>query len=247
MSNPRSLTVAGLVALLCLLAVPGAVAEVPADSAAAVQVLECRTYAWDSDGDGHAESWRTCSSPPCYCMCPVVGGVIQLEAAGQEQNVYGFGSCTAGYGTSSESSDGSVGVRVTPRINGGGIIAPIEGTGAAVSPLPELPVDAQAAAIAVLDCRNYSWDYDHDGQAETWQTCSTPQCGCMCPVVGGIVQIEALGQEHNVLGFASCQSGYGTSTESEGDGSVGVRVTPIVAGGGLDPVLDTVGSLIALD
>jgi hypothetical protein len=111
--------------------------------------------------------------------------------------------------------------------------------------LPELPAGADTA-VALLDCRSYSWDYDHDGQSESWQTCSTPQCGCMCPVVGGIVQLEALGQEHNVLAFASCQSGYGSSTESESDGSVGVRVTPIAGGGGLDPVIATVGSLIVL-
>ncbi|MEA3135807.1 MAG: hypothetical protein QOJ26_472 [Thermoplasmata archaeon] len=235
MMTPRSLTVAGLVALLCLVATPNAIAEPSAD-AAAVQVLDCRTYAWDSDGDGHAENWQTCSTPQCGCMCPVVGGVIQLEAAGSEQNVAAFGSCQSGYGTSSESSDGSVGVRVTPRLYGGGVIAPVEGSGLDVTPLPELPVGV-STAVQVLDCRNYSWDYDHDGQAENWQTCSTPQCGCMCPVVGGIVQLEALGQEHNVLGFASCQSGYGTSTEAESDGSVGVRVTPVAGGGGLDGIL----------
>jgi hypothetical protein len=246
MLNPRSLTVAGLVALLCLVATPNAVAEGTDASAAEVSVLDCRTYAWDSDGDGHAESWRTCSTPQCGCMCPVAGGMIQLEAAGQENNAGVFASCQSGYSTSSESSDGSVGVRVTPRLNGGGLIAPVEGSGAEVTALPELPVEAQAAAVQVLDCRSYSWDYDHDGQAESWQTCSTAQCGCMCPVVGGIVQLEALGQEHNVLAFASCQSGYGTSTESESDGSVGVRVTPIAGGGAIDTTLDTVGSLIVL-
>ena len=201
--------------------------------AAAVQVLECRYYGWDSDRDGHAEAWQTCSTPPCYCMCPVVGGVIQLEAAGQEKNVLAFGSCTAGYGTSTESTDGSVGVRVTPIVNGGGLIAPVT-SAIDIPELPSLPADANTA-VALLDCRNYSWDYDNDGRAESWQTCSTPECGCMCPVAGAVVQLEALNQEQNVMYFGSCQSGYGRSTEGS-DGSIGVRVTPFAYGG---PIIAT--------
>ena len=233
----RTLLLTGAL-LMALLVLPTASAmpeEPGLDSAAvAVQVLDCRSYGWDSDKDGRAEAWQTCSTPQCDCMCPVVGGVIQLEAAGQERNTYAFGSCTAGYGTSTESSDGSVGVRVTPRINGGGIIAPVDAA-VALPELPSLPAEAELA-VAILDCRNYTWDYDRDGRSESWQTCSTPQCGCDCPVVGGIVQLEALNQEQNVLVFGSCQSGYGRSTEGS-DGSVGVRVTPIAHGGGLGPII----------
>ncbi len=225
------LVLLSLTALPTAYALPGLPSLEP--QATAVEVLECRYYAWDSDLDGHAEAWQTCSTPPCYCMCPVVGAVVQLEALGQEHNVLAFGSCTAGYGTSTESTDGSVGVRVTPVVYGGGLIAPID-SAVAIPDLPTLPAEANTA-VALLDCANYSWDYDHDGHAESWQTCSTPPCGCMCPVSGAVVQVEALGQEHNVLYFGSCQSGYGTSTE-ESDGSVGVRVTPFSYGG---PIIAT--------
>ena len=98
---------------------------------------------------------------------------------------------------------------------------------------------AQAAAeIGALDCNNYYWDQDRDGHHETWNTCSTPECGCYCPVAGGILTVEAAGQEKSVLVFASCQSGYGQATEASPDPSrVGIRFTPIAYGGGLGPII----------
>jgi hypothetical protein len=78
-------------------------------------------------------------------------------------------------------------------------------------------------------CNTYTsqWDSDRDGSAETWTFCTTPQCGCMCPAVGTLIQIATPDQQRNFLVVASCQSGYGTSTEA-GNGYPGVTVTPIV-------------------
>ncbi len=78
----------------------------------------------------------------------------------------------------------------------------------------------------ITDCRSYQWDQDRDGQKESWSTCSTPECGCMCPVVGGILTVTANGEEKSYAVYASCQSGYGQGSEPAGDGQP-VRFTPI--------------------
>jgi hypothetical protein len=70
------LLLAGLVAL----AVPATAQKLP---------TVCPTSVGDSDGDGLPEASSTCSTPPCGCNCPVVGGGAHLQAAGQEATVIG--------------------------------------------------------------------------------------------------------------------------------------------------------------
>lgn len=92
-------------------------------------------------------------------------------------------------------------------------------------------VQSQDLSQAVLDCSTYYWDTDGDGHYEAWSTCSTPECGCMCPVAGGLLTVTAAGQEKSFVVFASCQSGYGQGTEDAPDpAKVGVAFTPIVWG-----------------
>lgn len=57
----------------------------------------------------------------------------------------------------------------------------------------------------------------------------------MCPYVGAGVQVEAAGQERGAFVVASCQSGYGTTSDAA-DGGSPVTVFPIVGGGGLDGI-----------
>ena len=94
-----------------------------------------------------------------------------------------------------------------------------------------VPANAQLdTSVALLDCRSTSWDSDKDGHAEVWQFCATAQCGCMCPVVGGILQVTADGQERNYAAWVSCQDAYGTSSEPAPDGAtVGAKFTPFAS------------------
>ncbi|MEA3202461.1 MAG: hypothetical protein QOI63_127 [Thermoplasmata archaeon] len=70
------LALAGLVAL----AIPSAAAQQPLPAA-------CPTTVGDPDGDGLPEVGSACSTPPCGCNCPVVGGGAHIQAAGQEATV----------------------------------------------------------------------------------------------------------------------------------------------------------------
>lgn len=97
------------------------------------------------------------------------------------------------------------------------------------------PAHAAEAEIAILDCSTYNWDHDGDGHAESWNTCATPECGCMCPVAGGILTVAVGGQEKSVAVFASCQSGYGQGSEPATGEGLPVRFTPILWGLPLEP------------
>lgn len=93
----------------------------------------------------------------------------------------------------------------------------------------------------VMNCSNFSWDSDHDGHSEAWRACNTGGCGCNCPVVGGMIELTALGQDNTVLVYGSCSSGYGTGSEaSNNPESTGVTFTPILYPAGLGPVLNEI-------
>jgi hypothetical protein len=88
------------------------------------------------------------------------------------------------------------------------------------------------APPSLFQCQVYDWDAQHDGNAEPWQVCSTPQCGCMCPYAGAAVVVDAAGQQRGAFVVISCQSGYGT-TSGPSDGGAPITVIPILGGGGL--------------
>jgi hypothetical protein len=86
-------------------------------------------------------------------------------------------------------------------------------------------------AQQVLDCYSFASDADHDGHSETWNACSTPTCGCMCPYVGAGIMVEAAGQERGAAVVTSgCQTAYAT-TSGPADGGAPVTVWPISGGG----------------
>ena len=103
----------------------------------------------------------------------------------------------------------------------------------------ELPIDA-AAPPSGFECWSYPSDVQHDGNAETWTTCSTPPCGCNCPYVGAGVVIEVapvVGKQVGVAAVTSgCQTAYSTTNGPADDSDPnGVHVTPwpIVGGGAI--------------
>ena len=101
--------------------------------------------------------------------------------------------------------------------------------------VPDLDATAAAAAeVALLPCRATAGDWDRDGENENWNVCSTPTCGCACPVVGTGVVVEAADQERGAwVATSGCQTGYGTMAD-EADG--GAPVTPFVWTWGLPPI-----------
>jgi hypothetical protein len=105
----------------------------------------------------------------------------------------------------------------------------------AAADLPTLDVSTAAAVDAgLLSCRSTPGDWDRDGESETWNVCSTPTCGCACPVVGAGLVVEAAGQERGAwVATSGCQTGYGTMAD-EGDGDQ--TVTPFVWTWGLPPI-----------
>jgi hypothetical protein len=47
-------------------------------------------------------------------------------------------------------------------------------------------------------------DLDNDGVPEAYGACTTPPCGCNCPVVGAGVDLVARGQEVDAVVLAGC-------------------------------------------
>src|SRR5688572_27895651 len=80
-------------------------------------------------------------------------------------------------------------------------------------------LDASAADIALAPCQAYVQDRDGDGEAETWNNCGTPPCGCACPVVGAGVVVEAADEEHGAwVATSGCQTAFGTMSD-DADGN----------------------------
>lgn len=116
--------------LLGLATVPGASAEdlpdLPVD--ASIGLLQCWTYPVDAQGDGNAEPWTTCSTPPCGCDCPYVGAGVVVEAAPVDRQV-GAAAATSGcqtaYSTTNGPADGNgelgLPVWAWPVVGGGGL------------------------------------------------------------------------------------------------------------------------------
>lgn len=79
-------------------------------------------------------------------------------------------------------------------------------------------------------------DFDSDGVPETSGSCTTPPCGCDCPVVGAGVELAARGQELDAVVLAGCGYwlGYGVDpNDVDWDGLVSVEPTVYCYGGGL--------------
>lgn len=98
-----------------------------------------------------------------------------------------------------------------------------------------LPLDAAAAEVAPLPCRTVAGDWDRDAENEDWNVCSTPACGCACPVVGAGVVVEVADAEHGAwVATSGCQTGFATmDDDADADGS---PVTPFVWTWGLPPI-----------
>src|ERR1044072_569635 len=76
---------------------------------------------------------------------------------------------------------------------------------------PQLPTGCTGAGVG---------DHDGDGVPETSGTCSTPPCGCNCPVVGAGVELVALGQDASGTVLVGC--GYYVAHDlNPGDGGGG--------------------------
>jgi hypothetical protein len=102
--------------------------------------------------------------------------------------------------------------------------------------------DAAATSVSLFNCYTTHFDAQGDGNAEPWNECSTPACGCMCPYVGAGVVIEAAGQQDGAFVITSgCQTAYGT-TQGPADGGK-LPVTPFIflGGGGLGPIINLDG------
>jgi hypothetical protein len=81
-----------------------------------------------------------------------------------------------------------------------------------------------------LPCGTSAGDPDHDGLPEPSSSCSTPPCGCNCPVVGGGAHLQAAGQDVYVVAATSgCQTAYVAHADlNQPDPNGPVSVTPIV-------------------
>jgi hypothetical protein len=137
--NPLRLcfALAGLV-LLGLATTPNAVADTASDTSAtavSIGLLQCWSAPWDAQGDGHAETWRECSTPTCGCNCPYVGAGVVVEVPHEDVAIVHTDSVQAGafvitsgcqtaYGTTDGPGDG--GPPATPLVFlGGGGLGPI--------------------------------------------------------------------------------------------------------------------------
>jgi hypothetical protein len=81
-----------------------------------------------------------------------------------------------------------------------------------------------------VQCPTSSGDPDGDGAPEATSQCSTPRCGCNCPVVGGGARIQAAGQDATVVAATSgCEdASYVHADPGQPDPTAPVVVTPIV-------------------
>ena len=119
---------------LAAASVPLAAAEeLPVELNTAMAMCDTYHASWDSDKDGKAEAWTFCATPPCGCNCPAAGALVQVATPTEQRNYLVVGSCQSGYGTSTEAGDGSVGVKVTPVLYGGGLQPLIDDIKAAIS------------------------------------------------------------------------------------------------------------------
>jgi hypothetical protein len=92
-------------------------------------------------------------------------------------------------------------------------------------------VVAQDIQQNLLNCYSSSFDAQGDGNRETWNSCSTPTCGCDCPYVGAGVVIEAADHQVGAVAVTSgCQTAYAT-TNGPADGGAPVTVWPLGGGG----------------
>src|ERR1041385_3137171 len=79
-------------------------------------------------------------------------------------------------------------------------------------------------------------DHDSDGVPEAAGSCTTPPCGCNCPVVGAGVELVALGQAAPGTALVGC--GYYVAYDLnpgdvDWDGPVSVDPTVYCYGGGI--------------
>lgn len=198
--------------------------SMPVASAAEIP-LPAGVTVGDRDGDGLPEAHASAGTPPCLCYCPVVGAGAEVEAAGQEVYAVAIdGLCS--YGAAADVDPNAVEplgpASVDPfLICGGSLQAALCGSlnGAIAVATPTL--DAAAAQVAPLPCKTYLQDRDGDGELEAWNVCSTPTCGCMCPVVGAGVVVEAAEQERGAwVATSGCQTAYGTMVDDADGGPV---------------------------
>lgn len=119
------LFVASALLLLGLSAVPNTQAQdldLPGVELADPGFTECWAYPSDASGDGHAETWTTCSTPPCGCDCPYVGAGVVIEAADRQVGAAAATSgCQTAYSTTNGPADGGSPVTVWPIVGGGGL------------------------------------------------------------------------------------------------------------------------------
>lgn len=121
------LLVAAPLLLLGLAAVPSAQAADLGLDLADPGLTECWSYASDASGDGHAETWTTCSTPPCGCDCPYAGAVVVIEAADRQVGAAAVTSgCQTAYATTNGPADGGSPATVWPIVGGGGLDLTLE-------------------------------------------------------------------------------------------------------------------------
>jgi hypothetical protein len=86
------------------------------------------------------------------------------------------------------------------------------------------------ASAQQLPCSTTAGDPDHDGLPEPASSCSTPPCGCNCPVVGGGAHLQAAGQDlYAVAATSGCQTAYVAHADPNSPNAGGpVGVTPII-------------------
>lgn len=103
MSRPLAATL--LLAGLAL--VPAASADAPVSAEPGLGLVECRPTSFDAQGDGNAERWTSCSTPPCGCDCPYAGAGVVVEAAGSQVGAAAVTSgCQTAYATTNGPADG---------------------------------------------------------------------------------------------------------------------------------------------
>ena len=115
---------------------------------------------------------------------------------------------------------------------------PGEGDGGLSITLDPVAADGLSTAAAppgLLGCRSVGGDWDRDGENENWNVCSTPTCGCACPVVGTGVVVEAADQERGAwVATSGCQTGFATMSD---DAEGGLPVRPFVWTWGLPEIV----------
>jgi hypothetical protein len=108
---------------------------------------------------------------------------------------------------------------------------------AALCALAFAATPASAAAQLPTGCVGTGvGDHDGDGVPEASGSCTTPPCGCNCPVVGAGVELVALGQDAAATVLLGCgyYLGYDLDpNDVDWDGPVSVDPTVYCYGGGL--------------